>query len=154
MKDMRLSDHFWLREFLRSQTATRLSIDNTPGTQEIENLARLCAQVLEPIRATFGGRVMTITSGFRCPALNKADHGAPHSAHLDGRAADFLVEGMTPHAVCLVMVKLIWPWLDQCIYEGDWTHVAVCPPLGSPRHQFLTAEFTPAATIYSPGIPA
>lgn len=151
---MRLSAHFWLREFVRSQIATRLEIDNTPGDQEVENLARLCTDLLEPVRATLGHRVITIDSGYRCPALNKAAHGAAHSAHLDGRAADILVEGMTPQAVCQAISYVDWPHLDQCIFERTWTHLAVCPPLGKPRREFLTATFTPQGVTYARGIPA
>ena len=37
------------------------------------------------------GRLLTITSGYRCPSHNKAVNGAEHSFHLLGQAADIAV---------------------------------------------------------------
>lgn len=56
--------------------------------------ARLVAG-LQELRERLG-RPITITSGFRCPPHNAAVDGKPDSQHLEGRAADIRVAGMTP----------------------------------------------------------
>ena len=50
MKDIQLSPHFRLSEFLRSSTATARKIDNTPSLDVVSNLQQLCIHVLEPLR--------------------------------------------------------------------------------------------------------
>lgn len=152
---MRLSEHFTVGELVRSQLATRRGIDNTPPDVVLQNLQRLCVDLLEPVRATLG-RSMHVNSGYRCPALNMAVGGAPNSAHVLGCAADVDVDGMTPLAVCQALQKVQWPNLDQCIYEGTWTHLAVTRPghLFAPRRQYLTASFQHGVASYSGGIPA
>lgn len=67
--DLRLSDHFKLREFTLSGAAIRYNLDNTPTTVEVERLRALCVNVLEPLRHRFG--VLRITSGYRSERVNK-----------------------------------------------------------------------------------
>ena len=51
----RLSPHFKLREFEKSQIADRYEIDNTVKDEEVyNNLILLCENVLEPIRVHYG----------------------------------------------------------------------------------------------------
>lgn len=50
---MQISEHFTLEELTRSDTAARLSIDNEPSSQGIENLTQLCDNILEPIRSNY-----------------------------------------------------------------------------------------------------
>jgi uncharacterized protein YcbK (DUF882 family) len=42
------------------------------------------------------GRSVTINSGYRSPAWNTANNGAPNSLHVKGMAADIVIKGMTP----------------------------------------------------------
>ena len=62
-----------------------------PTTQEIVNLAYLCAAVLQPLRNSLGEPII-ITSGFRSPSLNKYVGGVANSRHLAGFAADIRVK--------------------------------------------------------------
>lgn len=84
---MRLSDHFTLAEFVKSPTADRHGIDNTPPEDVVENLRQLCIHVLEPVRQQFGP--VSVNSGYRCPELNAAVGSKPTSQHTRGQAADF-----------------------------------------------------------------
>ena len=68
---MSLSDHFTLIELTKSQTAERLGIDNTPDDEAIGNLASMCDNVLEPIRAHFGVP-FSPSSAYRSKKLNEA----------------------------------------------------------------------------------
>ena len=43
---MQLSENFFLAEFVRSDTALRRGIDNTPDIQQIMNLKFLCENIL------------------------------------------------------------------------------------------------------------
>ncbi len=43
---MQLTSNFSLAELVKSETALRHDMDNTPGETEIENLKQLCEQVL------------------------------------------------------------------------------------------------------------
>ena len=45
---MQLSENFYLSEFVKSNTATRLGIDNSPVPEEVENLRLLCVIKLVP----------------------------------------------------------------------------------------------------------
>ena len=89
---MQLTQHFTLEELTRSTIAKQRGIDNTPAQDILENLRALCRNVLEPARLRFGAPIY-ITSGYRCPALNKAVGGKPTSQHLFGEAADLQVKG-------------------------------------------------------------
>jgi uncharacterized protein YcbK (DUF882 family) len=88
---MRLSTNFELEEFTCSQTAATLGIKNEPGAEETANLKSLCEKVLQPLRDKTGSTVR-ISSGYRCPALNKAVGGVESSQHVRGEAADITVD--------------------------------------------------------------
>lgn len=84
---MYLSKNFTLEELIKSPTAKRFKIDNTPGTKEAENLRNLCTKILQPIRDKYG-KPITINSGYRCPRVNALIKGAKTSDHIYGAAAD------------------------------------------------------------------
>lgn len=74
-KAMRLTDHFTREDFLRSDSAVRLGIDNTPPA-EIEPRLLTLAYAAESIRAAAGAQPTYISSGYRCPDLNAFVGGA------------------------------------------------------------------------------
>ena len=146
---MQLSEHFELAEFLVSETAARRGIANEPTPEIIENLRRLCQLVLEPLRVKLA-RPVVITSGYRSPALNRATGGSPTSHHMQGRAADLIVPGITPLAVCQAASQLKLPCV-QIIHEfGRWTHLSVA--ISNERTQLLTAKLKQGKTVYEPGL--
>jgi uncharacterized protein YcbK (DUF882 family) len=71
-----LSAHFSKSEFRDHRSGAIVDID----TRLIECLERL--------RALKGNKPITIVSGYRSPATNRAVGGARNSQHLYGRAAD------------------------------------------------------------------
>lgn len=90
-----LSPHFTLEELVHSDFALRHQMDNaTSDPRIIQALESLAANVLEPIRAHYG-TAFSPTSGYRCPELNQAIHGASDSQHMRGQAADVVLPGMT-----------------------------------------------------------
>lgn len=124
---MQLTDHFTLSELTRSETAENKHIDNTPSQEVVDNLRALCRNVLEPARVAFGSPIY-ITSGYRCPALNKAVGGKPTSQHLRGEAADLQVKGVRNLKRLYNAIKEHGVF-DQLLYETNksgakWIHVS------------------------------
>lgn len=109
--DIPLTPHFNLKEFLHNGSDGGL----TAGI--VENL-RKTAQMMETIRSLCGNHPITITSGFRTPEHNKEVGGAPNSFHLKGMAADFVVAGLQPHQVQVILKD----WHGGLELAPDWTH--------------------------------
>ena len=144
------SSFLFLREFLISQTAARLGIDNTPTPVHRANLM-LVALALEEIRAEFGPVI--ISSGYRSAALNARVPGSSKtSAHCSGMAADFHIPGVANYDVaCWIRDNKT---VDQVIYEfgpypAGWVHLGLSV---NPRRQALTAIRENGRTAYKPGI--
>jgi hypothetical protein len=88
---MRLSANFTLAEFIKSQTATRKGLDNTPGPEHLANAKELFENVVQKVRENFG--VTVINSGYRGQALNEAVGGSSNSQHCKGEAVDIECPG-------------------------------------------------------------
>lgn len=129
-----LSEHFSLPELTFTQ---QRGIDNTP-TPAVVTALRETAAVLEQVRSLLGGKPITVTSGYRSPAVNAAVGGVANSAHVLGRAADFICPGFgTPLEVCHAIERSGIAF-DQLIHEfGAWVHIAWSP---NPRRQVLTID--------------
>jgi hypothetical protein len=74
-----LTENFWLYEFLVSDNAAALRLDNTPDADQLANIERL-AEKLQSIRSMLSFHFVNevfidITSGFRSRAVNKAAGG-------------------------------------------------------------------------------
>ena len=123
---MKLSDHFDLEEFTHSDTAVARGIVNSAPAPIVVKLTRL-ARTLEKVRDILG-HPLTITSGYRCPALNAAVGGVGDSAHLHGLAADFVCpEFGSPRDVARALELHAGELdFDQLIREhfgaNDWVH--------------------------------
>lgn len=67
---VRLSDSFFMRDFLHSEIADFYGISNLPDGPELAIAAgrRLCLELLEPLQATFGR--LAIRSAYRSPTVN------------------------------------------------------------------------------------
>lgn len=129
--NQKLSKNFILNEFIKSNTATSMKIDNTPTQDIVNKLQLLCEKVIQPIRDALGKPII-INSGYRCPKLNKAVGGASTSAHLTGEAADIEIIGMNNYQLaCWIRDHMKF---DQLILEyatnldknpnNGWVHVS------------------------------
>ena len=87
-----LSNYFTWDEMLYSHTAEKHGIQNVPERKERVALEELVKRTLQPLRLAYGGPIQ-ITSGYRCPALNKLVGGVPSSQHTKGQAADCVIRG-------------------------------------------------------------
>lgn len=154
--NMKLSKNFTYEELIKSQTATRLGIDNEAhDVATIENLKYLCENVLQHVRDEFGPTI--INSGYRSPSLNDAIGGSKTSQHSKGEAADIEIPGCSN----LEVAEFIRDNLefDQLILEGyksgvpssGWVHVSIRRD-GDNRKQVLTASFKNGVASYSQGL--
>ena len=62
-----------------------------------ENIIKLASQ-LQFLR-DYTGRPITINSAYRSPVYNRQIGGVPTSQHLGGKAADIVIEGVSPSEV-------------------------------------------------------
>ena len=128
--------YFSFQEMERSATATRYAIDNTIPAALKNNVQQLVDCVLDPLRQAWG-RPLTISSGYRCPELNKAVGGSPTSHHLRGMAADITTGNKVDNRKLFqLIVDLKLPY-TQLIDEKDFSWVHVSHEPGNIKRQIL-----------------
>lgn len=88
-----ITNNFSLDEFIHSETAELLGIDNTPSNEVIQNIKSLVINDLQPMR-DYINEVINVSSGYRCIVLNSCSKigGVPGSKHTLGQAADIVCE--------------------------------------------------------------
>jgi hypothetical protein len=151
---MKLTTHFALSEFTRSESAKREGLDNTPTAEHLENLKTLCEKVLEPIRLKYGS--INISSGYRGKMLNHFIGGSVSSDHCVGRAADIDMDDSATGVTNTEVFNYIKDNLDydQLIWEfgtkdkPDWVHVGYRGK--DNRKQTLRATKVNGKSHYSP----
>ena len=132
--------YFELNEFIKSDTAKKKNIDNTPSFEIVEHLEELVSKILEPLRAAYGMPIK-ISSGYRCPALNTAVKGAATSVHMKGWAADCQVGGSFNkfRDFTVEWFKKTGTRFDQLLIEKDsktgakWLHIGIRNNAGAQR---------------------
>lgn len=159
MSDERLSEHFYLSEFTRSDTAARLGIAMVPTPDVLMNL-RANATGMEQVRGLLRAPIHVL-SGWRPEALEavlcEKDYKAwcrrhslmPSPAawrtyferkkHPWGLATDFVAPAFGPPSRVCRAIAASSIGFDQLIFEHTWTHIAF-PRLASagPRREVLT----------------
>lgn len=131
------SEFFTLAELIKSSTATKHHIDNTPPADVIKNLQYGVDMVLDPLRRIYG-KPIVITSGYRCQKLNTLVGGVSNSWHTQGNAADIHVDSLTEATKLFSNLQKI-PSVDTVLFEhsgtGQWLHVQ-WNMAQTPRHHF------------------
>ena len=150
---MKLSEHFALAEFTRSESAKRHGVSNEPTPEHLENLKVLCEKILEPIRTKFGP--LNISSGYRSKVLNHYIGGSLSSQHCEGKAVDIDQDGMGGASNTeifnyikdnLEFDQMIWEFGDN--NKPDWVHVSYNEVKN--RKQVLRALKVNGKTAYAP----
>lgn len=123
---VRLSDSFFMRDFLYSEIAVMNGFRNLPENPDLAIAAgrRLCEELLEPLQERFGR--VSVRSSYRSPEvnafgnankLNCAANEANYAGHIwDRRDA----EGRMGATACVVVNRFI-PYYEQ---TGDWEAMA------------------------------
>ena len=148
--DENVTADFHLSEFITSDTAARLGIDNTPPATVLATLRNVLIPAMQQVRDLLGVPII-VKSGYRCPALNAAVRGASSSQHLDGHACDFVAPAFAaPSVIARFLVDhMAELHFDQLIMEGGWVHISFAP---RPRNQVLTAHFSDGGVSYTQGL--
>jgi len=152
---MKLTENFSLAEMVKSETALRQGLDNTPGDVEIANLKRLAENVLQPVRNHYK-RGVKVNSGFRHPNVNAAVGGSRTSDHCKGQAADIEIPGVANADLAewikdnLEFTQLILEAYTKGVPDSGWVHVSYDP--ANLKKQVLTATFVKGKAQYSNGL--
>lgn len=151
---MKLSKNLSLEEIIKSNTAIRHNIDNTPDQEQTEALKAVANKIFQPTRSHFKKPIF-VSSGFRSSELNKALRGAASSQHCKGQALDLdndaVLKPTNAEIFYYIFDNLDY---DQLIWEfGDdnnpsWVHVSYVSE-GNNRNQSLKAERIGKSTVYS-----
>jgi hypothetical protein len=152
---MKLTENFTLSEMVKSETALRNNLDNTPGASEIANLKVLAEKVLQPIRDHYK-KGIKVNSGFRHPNVNAAVGGSKTSDHCKGQAADIEIPGVANAELAeyiknnLKFTQLILEFYTPGVPDSGWVHVSYVP--ADLKCQVMTAYKKDGKTVYEPGI--
>ena len=117
--------YFTFNELCESGTAKTHNIDNTPSEQIKINLRNFVDNCLDVIRVKYG-KPITISSGYRCPELNRIVGGAITSQHTKGQAADLKGKNRAENEIIFNGIKELGCY-DQLIneYNFSWVHVSL-----------------------------
>ena len=152
---MQLTNNFSLAEMVKSETALRHGLDNTPGDTEIANLRLLCEQVLQPLRDAYG-RGIKVNSGYRAPDVNAAVGGSRTSDHCKGQAADIEIPGVPNYELAKYIsdyfnfTQVILEFYTPGIPDSGWVHVSY--DANNLKRQVLTAMRENGKIVYKPGL--
>ena len=123
---VRLSENFFMRDFLYSEIANHYGLRNIPENPDlaIQTGSMLCAELLEPLQKTFGR--LAIRSAYRSPAVNEAGNRLGHNcgSNESNRAAHIWDQpdrdGNIGAMACVVV-----PWFADRYERGtDWRALA------------------------------
>lgn len=121
-----MGNYFTIAELCASTTAKQKGIDNTPTASVKANLQTLINKLLNPIREVYG-KPIVVSSGYRCPALNKAVGGVANSQHTTGEAVDIQPTSTGSMKALFEACAKIGGY-DQLIIEhtdkAKWIHVS------------------------------
>ena len=147
--------YFTMDEFIRSEKADELGIDNTPNEYQKNNVIEMVNNLLDPLREAWavecnkyklGTPALRISSGIRSKALNEAVGGSKTSAHYHGYAADIIpCNGNIAHFKKFCINWLMDKDFDQFISEDEewdyrvpcWIHIGYKNGTGKQRRDFL-----------------
>ena len=126
-ENIKLTPHFSLFE-LAGTSVEKYKKLNLLKAQEQMGKMYMLAGFAERVREIVG-KPLIITSGYRCPELNKAIGGAITSQHIFCEAIDFVVKGLRPEDVFNRIVTSDLKY-NQIIIErntkgSQWVHISI-----------------------------
>ena len=122
---VRLSPHFYLRDFLHSEITAFHGVQNIPDDPDlvIAHGKALCRQLLDPLEETFGR--LAVRSGYRSAVLNS--YGNAHN--LNCARNDYPLEchiwDRGQGAEAIAGASIVVPWFADHYAQGrDWRDLA------------------------------
>lgn len=130
--------YFTIEELAKSNVAKANGIDNTIPQMLRDNVEKLIANVLNPLREAYGKPII-VNSGYRCPKLNKKVGGSPTSDHLRGAAADITGGSPSENKKLFELAKSLNLPFKQLIDERHyaWVHISFDQHADKPKRQIL-----------------
>lgn len=126
-EDFNLTPHFKFSE-LCTTSNVKYKLLNIDEAQKNMGKMYMLAGFAERVREIVG-KPLIITSGYRCPELNKAIGGAITSQHIFCEAIDFVVKGLRPEDIFNRIVTSDLKY-NQIIIErntkgSQWVHISI-----------------------------
>ena len=125
---VRLSENFFMREFLYSSIGDWYGLPNYPEDPRlaVEAGERLCQELLEPLKAKFGH--VTIRSAYRSPTVNAkgAENNNQHQCSSNAAsAANHIWDMRDADGNMGACATVQIPWIMDRLGDGrDWTSLA------------------------------
>lgn len=124
---MQLTPHFTIEELAGTSNEQYKKLNLLKAQEQMGKMYML-AGFAERVREIIG-KPMIITSGYRCPELNKAIGGALTSQHIFCEAIDFVVKGLRPEDIFNRIVTSDLKY-NQIIIErnksgSQWVHISI-----------------------------
>jgi hypothetical protein len=119
---VRLSQSFFLRDFLHSEIANIHGIRNLPEHPDLAIAAgsRLCQELLEPLQENFGR--VAVRSGYRSPEVNAYGNAHYHNCGSNERnRGRHIWDRRDAEGAMGAMATIVLPWLVDHIASG---HIA------------------------------
>ena len=120
---VRLSRHFYMRDFMMSEISAVHGIPNIPDDPDraIAHGRRLCEELLDPLEETFGR--IAIRSGYRSEALNTYGNLHRLNCARSDNPAECHIWDATHHEIA--GTSLVVPWFADRYAQGrDWRDLA------------------------------
>lgn len=114
MSNIRLSAHFTLAEFEKTDHAAYQAKNKVSNALVLESLKALVTNVLEPLRVEWN-KPLSVNSGYRCQELNCAVGSSPSSQHRKGEAADICPFGRNGKGENKTIVELAKMAKSMCL---------------------------------------
>lgn len=127
---MRISKNISYNEAIKSQTAVRHGLDNTPNKEQLKAMKLVANKIFQPVREEYGVPIF-VSSFFRAPKVNVKAGGSATSSHPKGEAIDMDADvyGEVTNSEIFHYIKDNLEF-DQLIWEyGDgenpaWVHAS------------------------------
>jgi len=147
---VRLSNSFFMRDFLYSEVANNYGMPNIPDDPDlaIETLQVLCETILEPLNNTFG-RVI-IFSGYRSPSVNSfCNEKKLNCASNESNHARHICDHLDSNGLKGAAVSIVIPWLsDRYEKDSNWQAMAWWIHDNLPYHEI---QFFPKLAAFNIG---
>ena len=125
----RLSENFWLGEFVVSADHPEVAAKITPTVRQAQRIQLIVVSILQPERNRYGR--IDVTNGIRSPELNGLVGGQATSFHLDGAAVDFTsdhLEEVYGHIGASRYFRVLY-----CDIARNFCHVSINIPERAPE---------------------